>query len=918
MEYQLTKLTIVILRALAKAWLDHSLLVAACDRHTNVVRALVFAGADVNLQQQNDGSSPGSSPLSVASQEGHLDCVKLLVHHGAEVDIRRNNGATPLYWAAKNGHIKVVQFLIEQHADVNACCSNGESCLWTAAFDGNTDVVHALVYAEADVDLKRNDGSSPLIVASEKGHTDCVKLLVHHDAQIDTRQNNDATPLFYAARNGHIEVVQFLIEQHADVNACCCDGSSCLWTAAFHGHTDVVHALVSAGADVNLQRKDGASPLIVASEKGHVDIVVMLLDGRADIEMRDNYGGTAVYQAASFGQIDVLDALIARGADVDAVNYDVRSPLCAAAINGHMDVVKRLIQHKANIIGEEGGCNDPLSWVAAWGKQEVKKELLQLLMNNGALVGPGINSDDDTAPMCAVFHGDTETVKMIVKCGADIHPRNVDNLQAIDIASYSGRVDVVKFLSDRHTYVNYSCLSSGACNTAVHLTTDVLLMRSLLENGAEVEAENVDGLRPIHCAVRTGLVELVELLILHGANVDAADVFGNSPLHEAVCQGLNVEQLLVRHGAKVNVQNIDGKTPLHIAIERQHSEVVMFLLNVGAVVGLTDVWRNTPLHYLTDGQLQCDEHEVYVVKQTKKYQHLLVHNAVGVTALSSVATHDIQDYVHHRQTEISHASSVASQADLSSPQQLRHFSSWMIPCLRELQHIMALPKTIMYYRKELACTDCYGNTPLHYAVGVYQHLKMYRISNDVVKTVEFLVKRGADINAQNNDGLTPLHMACGKEAIQACLQHADDWSFTITDKRGRNFWHLLFLLQNQNETELAANIQPIISASDAKYNSDDLSRMPLHYACMKESSWIGKWFAKEFIQEFSDEHINKQDRFGRTALHYAAMADNTVLMDTLKAKKAVDATVQDNFEKTANDYKVISQYYKVTFLLPCN
>jgi len=51
-----------------------------------------------------------------ASQNGHIDCVKLLVQHGAEVETCTNKGETPLYWAVGNGHIEVVQFLIEQHA----------------------------------------------------------------------------------------------------------------------------------------------------------------------------------------------------------------------------------------------------------------------------------------------------------------------------------------------------------------------------------------------------------------------------------------------------------------------------------------------------------------------------------------------------------------------------------------------------------------------------------------------------------------------------------------------------------------------------------------------------------------------------------------------------------------------------------
>jgi len=431
-----------------------------------------------------------------------------------------------------------------------------------------------------------------------------------------------------------------------------------------------------------------------------------------------------------------------------------------------------------------------------------------------------------------------------------------------------------------------------------------------LENGADVEEENVDGLRPIHCAVRTGLVDLVELLIQHGANVDAADVYGNKPLHEAVCHGLNVVQLLVHHGTKVNVQNVDGKTPLHVAIERQQSEVVMFLLEAGAGVGLTDVWRNTALHYLTAVQLQCGELKEFVAKQRIRYQYLSICNAVGVTVLSSVVADEIRDHVCHKQ-EISNANSDASQADLHSEQLSPAVSSSVSPCLQDMK---TFSKTKVYRQKELEHVDCYGNTPLHHAVGVYGYLKMYRVSTDVTKTVEFLVKYGADINARNNDGLTPLHVAHGKQAIEACLQHADADSITITDKRDRNFWHLLFLLQNLNEYGFAVNKLPIMSASDAKYNSDDLSRTSLHYACMTYG-WTSRrcWFTEEFIQEFSDEHINKQDVFGRTALHYAAMADNTELMNLLKTKKAAD--IQDKFKKTADEYCSICRRYELNVSL---
>ena len=86
-----------------------------------------------------------------------------------------------------------------------------------------------------------------------------------------------------------------------------------------------------------------------------------------------------------------------------------------------------------------------------------------------------------------------------------------------------------------------------------------------------------------------------------------------------------------------------------------------------------------------------------------------------------------------------------------------------------------------------------------------ESIDIFRVGTDVMKTVKSLVNDGADIHAQNNNGLTPLHVARGEEATEACLLHASDQSFTITDKRRRKFWHLLFIFRNQGEIESATN-----------------------------------------------------------------------------------------------------------------
>jgi len=673
--------------------------------------------------------------------------------------------------------------------------------------------------------------------------------------------------------------------------------------AAANGQTDVVRALVSAGADVNTQRNNGSSALGVASEKGYIDVVNILLDNGAQVESRDNSGRTSLWFSAFGGQTKVIDLLIGGGADVDAVNFGGYSPVCIAAERGHKDAILTLVRHGAKYQHLEGECMDPLC--AAVRCTHDVTEVLPLLINNVSCINPARNSLNVSALMMAVWSGRLDMVDTLLKHGVDVYDRDFDNMLPIDIASYTGHIDIAQFLkrcgsptmalrcSNFHppSAVHIDC----RCNTAMHLTTDLQAMISLLENGADVEAENIDGLRPIHCAVRTGRVELVELLINHGANVDAADVFGNRPLHEAVCHGLSVAQLLVQRGAILNVQDINGKTPLHVAVERQQSDVIMFLLSQDADVGLTDIWRNTPLHYFTSKLFALSGVAESVVKLLKKKsQYLYIQNVVDVSVSVHITTHGIS---YHQCHEVHNPTynSIVDAATLNN------------------QHMTQADNANFFcWDQSDSNRDCYRNTPLHLAVGVYGQLKMFKISTDVTKIVEFLVKRGADINDQNEDGLTPLHVACGEQAIKTCFQHAGDQSFTITDKRGRNFWHLLFLTRTQNESELGKTIQPMIAMSDAKYSVDDLNRTPLHYACMDRNPCIAtwNWLAKELIQQFSSEHINKQDKFGRTALHYAAISDNSELKDLLKTKKA-DDTIQDNYQKTGEEYEVMRNKFNM-------
>ena len=81
----------------------------------NIIKAKELLEVAPELTKHKDNG--GYHALHEAALKGHLDIVKLLIDHGAEVNVRAENGDTPLHDASENGHLSVVKLLLERGAD---------------------------------------------------------------------------------------------------------------------------------------------------------------------------------------------------------------------------------------------------------------------------------------------------------------------------------------------------------------------------------------------------------------------------------------------------------------------------------------------------------------------------------------------------------------------------------------------------------------------------------------------------------------------------------------------------------------------------------------------------------------------------------------------------------------------------------
>jgi ankyrin repeat protein len=144
------------------------------------------------------------------------------------------------------------------------------------------------------------------------------------------------------------------------------------------------------------------------------------------------------------------------------------------------------------------------------------------------------------------------------------------------------------------------------------------IARSLIDNGANVNAENRRGAKPLHYAADGGPMlrswnpqaqaEMIVLLIKNGAHPDAMDKSGVAALHRAVRQRCPkaVDSLLC-NGAAVRLKNKRGSTPLHLAVQNTgrggtgspeskacQREIIELLLKVGAKPQDRDARGRTP------------------------------------------------------------------------------------------------------------------------------------------------------------------------------------------------------------------------------------------------------------------------------------------------------------------------------------
>ncbi len=282
--------------------------------------------------------------------------------------------------------------------------------------------------------------------------------------------------------------------------------------------------------------------LVDAAKSGDLAAVRSLLKGGADPNAAAPDGSTAVHWAVHRDHLEMLNALLAAGAKPNLVTRYKVAPLTLAAQNGNAAAIDRLLEAGANpdTVSEEG--QTALMTAARNGTVAAVRALLR----RGAQVALAESFRGQTALMFAAGEGNTDAARLLLEFGADLNARSEGGYTPLLFAVRNNRSDMVRFLLGQGAKVSDRIPDGTSALSMAILNADFDLAALLLEAGADPNAPDPRG-HPLH---------VVAWLHQPGAPPDFA-MNGEDPQPVPRPRGklshLDMARLLLAKGADPNV-----------------------------------------------------------------------------------------------------------------------------------------------------------------------------------------------------------------------------------------------------------------------------------------------------------------------------------------------------------------------------
>lgn len=558
---------------------DSLLKTAVTNNNLSLAEDLLNKGGNVNLQ---DGE--GLALLHLAAKQDYADMLTLLLKKGANMDITSHYGNTPLELAVFTGAEKCAYLLINSGANIN---SHGSK-------DGGTPILYSVIKTQPALFMHLLRKGADLTIQNNAGYN-----VIH---QIGSNEN------FPEALHTELNLV-YNRSKYDNIS-----GTDFIEPSA------IFDTLVNRGAALFKRDTMGYRPLHLACKKNNTVLIDYLLNNKDNLDDQENVRKETPLLCASRNKHEGLALkLIRKGANIRLAEKDNWNALHYAARDGFKKATLEILKRKPDIHAQMN-----MGWtalhLAAWNKQTEVVNLLLLYGANDSLLNKEGQKPSDLARKKGLDELALQIASKRVNL-VELYYAGVDSLVVEKIRS-DDKPDLSITDSRQHTLLH-----------AAVARFDIPFIKLLLQKGANVNAQDIEGKSPLMMVIDLPLYAEPLQLLLKKSNINLGDIAGNTVLHlaaskddpdllrillknganpnqpnknnltpfeEACSQSKDPDflQLLVDAGATINPKTGDHFSPLMLALEQKNYSTSLYLLNKGADINFKTHNHLTPLHII--------------------------------------------------------------------------------------------------------------------------------------------------------------------------------------------------------------------------------------------------------------------------------------------------------------------------------
>lgn len=423
--------------------------------------------------------------------------------------------------------------------------------------------------------------------------------------------------------------------------------------------------------------------------------------------------------------------------------------------------------------------------------------------------------DGTTALHWAARRGDRELAGMLLAAGADVAAVTRYGVSPIYFAALNGGVDMLRLLLDEGADANWANPGGETLLMTASRTGSADAVELLLDHGAAVDArEQVRGQTALMWAVLENHPEVVTLLLDAGAEIDAqsgvdvpegmeqsiarrdgtratsGDIGAHgpgiyrpraipspsgamTPLLFAAREGnLPMVRLLVGRGADPDLTSANGTPPVTVAAINNHIELALYLLDQGADPNRADEYhRRTPLFAAVEMRnLDFTRETAPPYPDARDPMELIVALLdAGADPNARTNTTPARGFMQGTASWVSF--------------------DGQTPFIRAaLAGDITLMRLLLDYGADPNIETFGGSTALMAAAGVnWVVAQTYSHSDEeYLEAARLCFELGADVNAVNSQGFTPMHGAANRgfnEMVQLLFDHGA--RLDVADSEGR-------------------------------------------------------------------------------------------------------------------------------------